>query len=137
MEGIMKSIFVAASGLKAQTGRMRVIAENIANADSVGAAPGQDPYRRQVPTFASELDRELGSRVVTLERIVPDRSDFGLRFDPGHPAADERGYVKTPNVSTLVESVDMREAQRSYQANLNVIQSTRQMLARTLDILRA
>ena len=117
MEGIMKSIFVAASRLKAQTGRMRVIAENIANADSVGATPGQDPYRRQVPTFASELDRELGSRVVTLERIVPDRSDFGLRFDPGHPAADERGYVKTPN--------------------LNVIQSTRQMLARTLDILRA
>ena len=137
MEGMMKSIFVAASGLKAQTGRMRVIAENIANADSVGATPGQDPYRRQVPTVASELDRELGSRMVTLERIVPDRSDFGLRYDPGHPAADERGYVKTPNVSTLVESVDMREAQRSYQANLNVIQSTRQMMARTLDILRA
>ena len=133
----LKTIAVAASGLKAQSGRMRVIAENIANADSTGAAPGADPYRRRVPTFVEKLDRELGVRTVQLGRVVEDQSDFRSRFDPGHPAADEDGQVKLPNVSSLVESMDMREAQRSYEANLNLVNATRRMLSRTIDILRA
>lgn len=132
----LKSIMVAASGLKAQSSRMRVIAENIANADSLASAPGGDPYRRQVPTFRTVLDRTLDARVVESGRILPDQSAFGTRFEPGHPAADERGYVKTPNVNTFIETVDMREAQRTYQANLNVISAARQMVLRTLDILR-
>ena len=133
----LKTIAVAASGLKAQSGRMRVIAENIANADSTGAAPGADPYRRRVPTFVEKLDRELGVRTVQLGRVLEDQSDFRSRFDPGHPAADEDGQVKLPNVSSLVESMDMREAQRSYEANLNLVNATRRMLSRTIDILRA
>ena len=134
---ILKSIMVAASGLKAQSGRMRVIAENLANADSTATRPGGDPYQRKIPVFRTALDRELGLRTVEMSRITRDRSDFGVRLEPGHPAADENGYVKTPNVNALVESMDMREAQRSYEANLNIITATRQMLSRTLDILRA
>ncbi|MFN0264122.1 flagellar basal body rod protein FlgC [Tepidamorphus sp. 3E244] len=134
---IMKSIMVAASGLKAQSGRMRVIAENLANADSTGTRPGEDPYRRKIPVFKSLMDRDLGARTVELSKIDRDRTDFGIKLEPGHPAADENGYVKVPNVNSLVESMDMREAQRSYEANLNVISSTRRMVMRTLDILRA
>jgi len=133
----MKSLFVAASGLKAQSGRMRVIAENIANADSTARTPGADPYRRKIPTFEAIYDRKMQVNRVELGRVEKDRSDFNLRFNPSHPAANEDGFVKMPNVDRLVEAVDMREAQRSYEANLNVITSTRTMLARTLEILRA
>ncbi|MEI2383882.1 flagellar basal body rod protein FlgC [Breoghania sp. JC706] len=133
----MKSLMIAASGLKAQSGRMRVIAENIANADSIGRTPNEDPYRRKIATFQSKLDRELDAKTVQLGRIQEDRSDFKTRYEPGNPAADENGNVRLPNVDTLIETVDMREAQRSYEANLNVIQSTRRMLQRTIDILRA
>lgn len=133
----VKSLFIAASGLRAQNGRMRVIAENIANASSTGRTPQEDPYRRKIVTFSSALDRELKAEVVELGKIEPDQSDFGQRFEPGHPAADANGYVRTPNVNTLVETVDMQEAQRSYEANLNVIQTTRRMLQRTFEILRA
>ena len=132
----LKTISIAASGLKAQSGRMRVIAENIANADSTAQAPGADPYRRRIATFRSNFDRELQAQVVELGRIQNDRTDFATRHEPGHPAADERGHVKYPNVNSLVESVDMREAQRSYEANINVIGATRRMIARTLDLLR-
>ncbi|AXS41201.1 flagellar basal body rod protein FlgC [Breoghania sp. L-A4] len=132
----VRSLMIAASGLKAQNGRMRVIAENIANKDSTGRTPEEDPYRRRIPTFRSEFDRELGARVVELGRIQLDRSEFQVRHEPGHPAADAAGNVRMPNVNTLVETVDIREAQRSYEANLNVIQSTRRMLQRTIDILR-
>jgi flagellar basal-body rod protein FlgC len=131
-----KTISVAASGLKAQTGRMRVIAENIANADSTAERPGADPYRRKIVSFSRQFDRELDANVVALGRIRPDQSEFRTKYEPGNPAADERGEVKLPNVNTLVESVDMREAQRSYEANLNLITATRRMLTRTLDILR-
>ncbi len=131
-----KSIMVAASGLRAQSGRMRVIAENIANAESTARTPGGDPYRRRIPTFQARLDDELQATTVKLGRVVPDRSDFQMRYDPSHPAADENGYVKMPNVNRLIETVDMGEAQRSYQANLNVIRSTRTMMQRTVDILR-
>jgi len=132
----LKTISVAASGLKAQSGRMRVIAENIANASSTGQAPGEDPYRRRVVTFRSSFDRELESQTVSLGKISPDRSDFTIKHEPGHPAADDKGHVKYPNVNSLIESVDMREAQRSYEANINVIGATRRMIARTLDLLR-
>lgn len=132
----VKSLMIAASGLKAQNGRMRVIAENIANAESTGRTPDEDPYRRRIPTFRSKFDRELQAEVVELGRIQTDKSEFGIRHEPGHPAADQQGNVRVPNVNTLVETVDIREAQRSYEANLNVIQSTRRMLQRTIDILR-
>ena len=134
---LLKSLAVAASGLKGQAGRMRVIAENLANADSLPERAGTDPYRRKIVTFQGKLDRELDAQVVELGRVSRDRSDFRSKYDPGHPAADASGQVKLPNVNSLVETMDMREAQRSYEANLNVISSTRRMIQRTIDILRA
>ncbi|MEM9635194.1 MAG: flagellar basal body rod protein FlgC [Pseudomonadota bacterium] len=134
---LIKSLFVSASGLKAQNGRMRVIAENIANANSTGRTPDEEPYRRKIPTFENHFDKEIGADVVELGKIAEDKSPFETTYMPGHPAADENGYVMLPNVNTLIETTDMREAQRSYEANLNVIESTRRMLQRTIDILRA
>ena len=132
----LKTISVAASGLKAQSGRMRVIAENIANADSTADKPGADPYRRKVPSFQRHFDRDLEANVVEMGRVAIDRTAFRTRFDPGHPAADEKGEVKLPNVNSLIETVDMREAQRSYETNLTLISATRRMISRTLEILR-
>jgi flagellar basal-body rod protein FlgC len=134
---LMRSIKLAAAGMRAQSGRMRVIAENLANAESTGNAPGAEPYRRKVSTFKQVYDRDMGMKVVAPGPIRTDPSEFSKRLDPSHPAADEKGYVQHPNVNTLVETMDMREAQRSYEANLNVVTATRRMLARTLDILRA
>jgi len=130
------SIGIAATGLHAQSARMRIIAENIANADSTATTPGGDPYRRRVPTFETVMNQELGGRVVTMGKLAFDQSDFNSRYEPGHPAADENGYVQYPNVNTLIETMDMRQAQRSYEANLNVVSISRQMLGQTLDILR-
>ena len=125
---------VAASALRAQQARMRVIAENIANADSTARTPGGDPYRRQQPIF--ETSRVDGASGVRLAEVRPDASDFKLEYDPQHPAADASGYVKRPNVDSLLEAMDMREAQRAYEANLNVIETARSMESRTLDILK-
>jgi flagellar basal-body rod protein FlgC len=136
MSDINSSLLVSAQGLRAQTARMRIIAENIANAQSTANTPGGDPYRRQVPVFDVQTDRETGAVGVRMSRVSPDRSDFRLRFEPGNPGADARGYVKLPNVNSLVEMMDMREAQRAYEANLNVIESARSMMTRTLDLLR-
>src|SRR4029078_3789260 len=133
----LKSIAIAASGLRAQAGRMRILSENIANADSTAQAPGQEPYRRRVPTFVSQLDRALDARTVTLGPVRADPGEFQSKYQPGHPAADAAGYVKYPNVNSLVELTDMREAQRSYEANINVISATRRMIQRTIDLLRA
>lgn len=130
------SLRIAATGLHAQTARMRVIAENLANADSAGKAPGQDPYRRRIPTLETSFDPDVGGQIVEVGKLAYDMSDFTTRYEPGHPAADATGYVKYPNVNPLIESMDMREAQRTYEANLNVVTVTRQMLGRTLDILR-
>lgn len=116
---------------------MRIIAENIANADSTAQQPGGDPYRRKIASFRHALDRTLGAQIVGLARVQPDTSPFRVKYQPGHPAADANGYVKYPNVNTLVEITDMREAQRSYEASLNVIGATRRMIQRTLDILRS
>ncbi len=133
---LIKSMVVAASGLKAQSGRMRIIAENIANADSTSRVPGGDPYRRKIVTFEDKLNREIGAQTVAIGRPTLDRTEFKLKYMPGHPGADENGYVKLPNVNGMVEAMDMREAQRSYEANLNLIQASRRMIAQTIDILR-
>jgi flagellar basal-body rod protein FlgC len=136
MSDFMSSLKIAASGLHAQNARMRVIAENIANADSAGKTPDEEPYRRRVPTFKAVMDDEAGGKVPQVGRLGYDMSDFQSRFEPGHPAADERGYVRYPNVNSLIETMDMREAQRTYEANLNVVTVTRQMLGQTINILR-
>ena len=133
----LKSLSIAASGMKAQAGRMRVIAQNIANADSTAASAGADPYRRKVPTFASHVDRELDANVVALGRVARDPAAFRTKYDPGNPAADAKGEVKLPNVNALIEMMDMREAQRSYEANLDMVTATRRMISRTLEILKA
>lgn len=133
----VKTMSIAASGLRAQAGRMRIISENIANADSTAPKPGDDPYRRKIPTFNTELDRTIGARVVELGKVESDNSEFRTKYEPGHPSADENGNVKYPNVNALVEMTDMREAQRSYEANINVISATRRMIQRTIDILKA
>ena len=133
----VKTLSIAASGLRAQAGRMRIISENIANADSIPQRPGADPYRRKIPTFRSELDRTLDTRVVELGKVQNDSSDFRLKYEPGHPAADVNGNVKYPNVNPVIEMTDMRDAQRSYEANINVITATRRMIQRTIDILKA
>ncbi len=134
---LIKSLFVSASGLRAQNGRMRIIAENIANANSTAKTPDELPYRRKIPTFKSQFDKEVGAQLVSLGKVAEDSTDFQSVFMPGHPAADANGYVLQPNVNTLIETTDMREAQRTYEANLNVIESTRRMLQRTIDILKA
>jgi flagellar basal-body rod protein FlgC len=132
----LKSLAIAASGLHAQIGRMEVISQNIANADSTAQTRGGDPYRRKIVTFSSELDRSLDAHVVKLGHVQADTSDFTVKHEPGNPAADANGNVKYPNVNALVEMTDLRDAQRSYEANLNIITATRRMLQRTLDILK-
>ena len=133
----LKSIRIAAGGMRAQAGRMRITAENIANASSTAQTAGGDPYRRKIPTFRTTFDRELQATTVQLGPVRQQQGEFQTRFDPNPPAADARGYVKIPNVNSLVESLDMREAQRSYEANLNVVTSTRRMIQRTIELLRA
>jgi flagellar basal-body rod protein FlgC len=127
---------IASSGLRAQSTRMKVIAENIANASTTPATPNDKPYQRQVVTFKNEFDRAQGIYKVKVDGVKKDNSEFIRKFDPSHPAADAQGYVMTPNVKPIMESMDMRESQRSYDANLNVIESSRSMLLRTIDLLR-
>lgn len=133
----LKSIAIAASGLRAQAGRMRIIAQNIANADSTAPTPGAEPYRRKMASFKSEIDRALDAQTVTLGPVKTDPSEFRVKYDPGHPAADANGNVKYPNVNSLIEMMDMREAQRSYEANINVIGASRRMIQRTIEILKS
>ena len=131
-----KTMMISAAGLRAQGRRMRIIAENLANASSLPQTPNDEPYRRKVMTFSNELDRENNVRTVRPGKILLDRSEFQKRYDPAHPGADADGYVNLPNVNTLLEMMDMREAQRSFEANLNVIQSVRRMMMRTIDLLK-
>jgi flagellar basal-body rod protein FlgC len=134
---LFKALGIASSGLKAQSGRMKVISENIANADSTAPKAGADPYRRKIPTFWRKFDRDLGAETVQLGTVRKDMSAFRERFEPGNPVADAKGMVKLPNINSLIETVDLREAQRSYEANLNIVTATRRMISRTIDILRA
>ena len=137
MMDFIKSLAIASSGMKAQSGRMRVISENLANANSTATTPGGDPYRRRIVTFHSQFDHELDAQVVSLGRIANDGSSFLVKHEPDNPMADAKGDVKYPNVNSLVELTDLRDAQQSYQANLNVITATRRMLQRTIDILKS
>ena len=130
------SISVSASGLRAQALRMRVIAENLANTDSVAKTAGGDPYRRRVATFATEVDRTTGATEVKVKSITPDKSEFQRVYQPGNPVADASGYVLRPNVNGLIEAADMKAAQRSYEANLNAIESARNLTMRTIDLLK-
>jgi flagellar basal-body rod protein FlgC len=134
---LTKSLQVSFAGMNAQGTRLRVVAENLANAESTAQTPGGEPYRRKVVTFQSVLDKTTGATSVKVSRIMPGGGDFERRFDPGHPGADAEGYVLMPNVNPLLELMDMREAQRSYQANLDVIDAAKTMLSRTIDLLRA
>lgn len=127
---------ISASGMSAQTARMRVIAENLANANTTPSSPTQQPYQRQVITFRNVFDRVQKAHLVKPGRVVHDKSPFGKRFDPANPAADKDGYVQVPNVQVLVETMDLRSAQRSYDANLNAIEASRAMLARTMELLK-
>lgn len=133
---LVKTMMISAAGMRAQSQRIRVIAENLANADSLAKGPGGEPYRRKVLTFENMLDRQLGVGLVKAGKIGIDRSEFPLKYDPGHPAANRDGYVQLPNVNGLIEIMDMREAQRSYEANLKMIEAARGMLTRTIEILR-
>ena len=130
-----KSMSVAASGMRAQTERMKTISENIANAGSTSPTKGGDPYRRKIATITPSFDSELGATLVNSGKPLPDKSEFRSQYDPGNPNADKQGYVKLPNVDSLVEIMDMREAQRSYEADLSVMESTKQMLAKTVNLL--
>lgn len=136
MDDLLRTLRISASGMKAQGTRLRVISENVANADSLPTQPGALPYRRQVVTFRNQLDQAIGVSTVRVDRIKSDNSEFQQRYDPSHPAADANGYVLAPNISTLVEMTDMREAQRSYEANLNVIKSSKSMLQDTIGLMR-
>jgi flagellar basal-body rod protein FlgC len=133
---LMESLMISAAGMRVQGQRLRVVAENLANADSVSEVPGGDPYRRKTITFKNALDRELGMETVQVNKVGLDQSDFRMKYDPGNPAADQKGYVKLPNVNSLIEMSDMREAQRSYEANLRAIEVARTMLQRTIDLIR-
>lgn len=135
-DDLFTSLKLSAAGMKAQGTRLRVISENIANADSLPTEPGRTPYRRKHITFKNALDRDIGAQVIKVDKIRPDQGEFQLRFMPSHPAANAQGYVQSPNVNTLVEMMDMREAQKSYEANLSAIRAARSMMQGTIEILR-
>ncbi|WP_349372138.1 flagellar basal body rod protein FlgC [Salinarimonas sp.] len=137
MDPLTSASRIAGSGLEALSTRMRIIAENLANANSTGETAGADPYRRKTVTFESALDRASGASLVQVEGVGADEAAFRTEYDPSHPAADENGMVKLPNVNMLVEMADMREANRAYEANLSVIKQTRGMVAATIDLLRS
>ena len=137
VDALAATMNIAASGLEAQSMRLRVVAENLANAESAGNAPGADPYRRKTVIFAAELDRLTGASLVAVDQVRTDRSAFRSEYQPGHPAADASGYVKLPNVNAIVEIADMKQASRSYEANLQVIKQAREMMSMTIDLLRS
>ena len=135
MDTLSNSFFIAGSGLRVQGERLKIIAQNIANRDSTSQVPGGDPYRRQLITFTDVMDRAMGVDLVTVGKTTQDNSAFTIEYDPSHPAADAEGYVKLPNVNSLIEIADMRQAQRSYQANLSVVEAARNMISRTIELM--
>ncbi len=136
MDDLSISSKVASTGMKAQATRLRVISENLANADSTSEIPGKEPYRRKLITFRNALNKEFDADTVKVKRIVNDKTPLKSKYDPSHPGANAEGYVQIPNVNSLVELMDMREAQRSYEANLNVISTSRSMVAKTLELIK-
>ncbi len=138
MDNLYAAMKASSMGMKAQGARVRILSENVANADTTGLTPGSDPYRRQTISFKNKLDREMDIKEVLVDKIgVDKKTPFELKYSPGHPAADANGYVKMPNVNSLIEIMDVREAQRSYEANLGMIEQSRSMVMRTIDLLRA
>jgi flagellar basal-body rod protein FlgC len=133
---LVKTLRISAAGMQAQGTRMRTISENLANADSLASEPGGQPYRRKMVTFKNTLDKQIGAEMVRADKVITDKADFTKRYDPSHPAADAEGYIQTPNVNPLIEIMDLRQAQRSYEANLSVIETSKTMLLRTIDLLR-
>ncbi|HTZ71579.1 MAG TPA: flagellar basal body rod protein FlgC [Acetobacteraceae bacterium] len=133
---LTQALNISSAGMDAQTQRLRVIAENLANQDSTGSTPGATPYRRREVVFQNMMDRTLGAPTVRVKAVVPDNSAFPQKYDPSNPAADTKGYVSMPNVNSFTEMMDMREAERSYSANLNVMQASRSMLTRVIDLLK-
>ncbi len=136
MVDLVNSMFISASGMKAQSDRLKIIAQNIANVDSTGKTPDELPYRRKTIIFQNVLDKEMGMEKVAVKKIDTDKSDFRMEYNPGHPAADEEGYVLMPNVDTMLEMVDMKETERSYEANLNMIDVTKTLLSSTIAMIR-
>jgi len=136
MSDLKSSMNIAASGMRVQAQRIKIVAENIANADSVASTPGGEPYRRKTISFKNVLDQEIGADLVKVDKVGRDNSPFTKIYNPGHPAADADGYVLKPNVNTMIESLDLKEAQRSYEANLATIEITKTMLSYTLELLR-
>ena len=136
MDPLVSALKVSASGLEAESTRLRIVSENIANARSTGDVPGADPYRRKTISFAAEVDRASGASTVEIDRLGTDDSDFSVEFDPGNPAADGKGMVKMPNVNILVEMADMREANRSYEANLQTTRQARDLISASIDLLK-
>jgi flagellar basal-body rod protein FlgC len=133
---LVKTLRISAAGMQAQGTRMRTISENLANADSLASEPGGQPYRRKMVTFKNTLDKQIGAEMVRADKAITDKAEFKKRYDPSHPAADAEGYIQTPNVNSLIEIMDLRQAQRSYEANLSVIETSKTMLLRTIDLLR-
>ena len=131
------SVDVAASGLKAQSERIRIVSENLANAQSTGRTPGSDPYQRKTVSFVAALDADSGGAYVRIQSLEVDRSEFPVEYDPTHQAADENGFVKLPNVNALIEMADMTQANRSYEANLQVVRQARELISMTIDLMRA
>ncbi len=136
MDDLSKSLRISAAGMRAQGTRLRIITENLANADSAALSPDGEPYRRKTISFRNALDRSLGAATVRVHKVSEDRSPFVRKYDPGNPAADASGYVQTANVNSLIEMADLREAQRSYEANLNVVKAAKTMLQQAIDVLR-
>lgn len=137
MDPLLTSMKVAASGLGAQSERLRIVSENMANAQSTASTAGADPFQRKTITFAAELDRASGGSFVNVSSIANDQTAFPLEYLPGHEAADENGYVRMPNVNMLIEMADMREANRGYDANLQVIKQARELISMTIDLMRS
>lgn len=136
MDALAATLKIASSGLSAQSARLRVVSQNLANTQSTGATAGAEPYARKLINFTSHLDRSAGVDVVKVDKVTRDDAPYRLVHEPGHPAADANGYVKYPNVNVLVEMADMREANRTYEANLQVMKQARSMISTTLDLLR-
>ncbi len=137
MPDLVKSMHISAAGMKAQSARLRVVSENIANVSSTGSRPGEQPYRRKVITFENEFNRQMQENLVNIKDIDEDKTPFPQQYDPSHPAADENGYVLMPNVNSFVEMMDMREARRSYEANLNMIETSKGMLQQTIGMINS
>ena len=136
MDSLIASLKIAGSGMEAQSTRLRIVSENIANARTTGDTTGADPYRRKIITFGDEMDRASGISLVDVKKIGTDQGKFTEEYDPDHPAANEQGMVKYPNVNVLIEMADLREANRSYEANLQSIKQTRDLISSTIDLLK-